>query len=144
MQLLKRSSNGNYSKLLEGNIQTYLKSKNRFQTVRGLIKAVIATTQLATFFDIEIPTRGKKENESSWISILRDAKPKTMRNNGIFTELDLVAYLSGAIDCMLELPRDYDLLYKEYTKMVDKQSADFLILLQEIGYTRQLNQIQSK
>lgn len=139
MQLFKRSSNGNYSKLLEITIQGYLESKDRLHTVRGLMKSVAITTQLSAFYSIEVPTAKKKEVEPSWISTLRDAKPKSMikRDKETFTELELVVYSSGAIDYMLELPQVAEQLCEKYIQIVNRQLAEFLVELWIVGYTRQ-------
>lgn len=148
MQLIKKASNGNYSKLLEATIANYHDCVDNLNTVRNIAKASVITQQLSAFYDIYLPPSENKLNEENWILELHAAKPASeLRKNPTgFTELQLMAYAIGAIDYMLDEPkhsnRKYSDFYNRLLKLVEsghtsKENGRFLIEMWAAGFTKQ-------
>lgn len=146
MQLLKRAANGNYSKLLEMTIEDYLELRKNLSPVRNAAKAFVVTKQLCAFYGIYVPTVTESPGEAAWVLRLRSNKPSyqvhPITANMSFSDLQLTAYMSGAVDYMLEINEAYGHAYKRFNelhtnKVVNRSTAEFLAEMWAVGFNQQ-------
>jgi len=151
MQLIRRAANGNYSKLLEATIANYLVASDNLSTVRGQARAFVINTQLCAFYGVYVPSVEPLPDEEAWVLQLRNDKPVYVLHDcsAKFSELQLTAYMAGAIDFMLECPEAFGDQCERFfrlaeTKAIKKEAAEFLIQMWGAGFGWAKKQFESR
>ncbi len=129
--------------MLEAAIAHYLEERDNLETVQGCAKTFVIAKQLCAFYDIPLPSIQPAFNEEDWVIELRNKIA-----NRRFSELQLMAYMLGAIDYMLQTPGVFDNPYERFmqlvkAKRINKQAAEFLAEIWAISSHQQKNRFEN-
>ena len=162
MKLIQRTSNGNYASLLAATISEYLEAREDLASVRGETRVFTLIKPLCAFYDIFVPSLEQEINEADWIKELRTDKKRQLQKSSAtsFSNLQLTAYMCGAIDYMVEGDEintmlesgkleDCEKRFQRFDTLVSQKritrvAADFLIQMWYVGYTRQKERFENK